>query len=97
MGLPSPPPTAPRWGPVRRVLFRFAFVYQVLYILPFPLTLVFVLLPIPVVMQYAGRWGVQPYRDLWDAFALIVDGASDADRAALFRDTAVRTYGLDVA
>jgi predicted TIM-barrel fold metal-dependent hydrolase len=34
------------------------------------------------------------YRDLWDAFAIMVDDASAADRAALFHDNAVRTYRL---
>lgn len=34
------------------------------------------------------------YATLWDAFARIVNGASDAERAALFHDTAARVYRL---
>ena len=34
------------------------------------------------------------YADLWEAFGRIAAGASPADAAALFHDTAVRTYRL---
>jgi hypothetical protein len=34
----EPAPAAPRWGLARRILFRFAFAYLVLYNLPFPLS-----------------------------------------------------------
>jgi hypothetical protein len=34
----EPEPVAPRWGLARRILFRFAFAYLVLYNLPFPLS-----------------------------------------------------------
>jgi hypothetical protein len=47
---------APRWSLARRILFRFAFCYLVLYNLPFPLTF------IPSVDALVGR----PYAAFWD-------------------------------
>jgi hypothetical protein len=47
---------APEWGPVKRMLFRFVFVYFVLLIFPFPLSV------IPGVQAI-----VQPYQSFWDA------------------------------
>jgi hypothetical protein len=44
------------WNPVQRVLFRFAFVYLVLYNLPFPLDAI----------PWAGEILTQPYADLWN-------------------------------
>ena len=46
----------PHWGLVKRIAFRFVFVYFVLYTFPFPLDV------IPVYGQILG----QPYTDLWD-------------------------------
>ena len=44
---------APAWGAAKRLLFRFAFVYLVLYNLPFPLTM----LPDRVIRKaYVGLW-----------------------------------------
>jgi predicted TIM-barrel fold metal-dependent hydrolase len=34
------------------------------------------------------------YAIYWNAFKRLATGASDADKAALFRDTAKRFYGL---
>ena len=52
----DPRTTSPSWSPGKRVLFRFAFCYLVLYKLPFPLNLT--------------AWGrdflAKPYQDLWD-------------------------------
>lgn len=57
MGTNTPPTP---WGPAKRILFRFAFVYLVLYILPFPLNLT------PYVVSEG--WNLtQPYTDLWNA------------------------------
>ncbi|HEX6862175.1 MAG TPA: hypothetical protein VF414_05120, partial [Thermoanaerobaculia bacterium] len=58
----EPENTAPAWGPAKRLLFRFAFCYLILYIFPFPLDLIpgpfFEDLPVkiwdPLVVQ-AGR------------------------------------------
>jgi hypothetical protein len=73
MGAPSEPTTAsPPWSLVGRILFRFAFVYQVLYILPFPVYLLATLVPVPAVAQYVSQWVVKPYRDFWDAIVLWV-------------------------
>jgi hypothetical protein len=44
------------WSPGKRALFRFAFVYLVLYNLPFPLDLI----------PWAGEIITKPYADLWD-------------------------------
>lgn len=45
----------PRWGLARKILFRFAFCYLLLYNLPFPLDYVFFF------------WNAtQPYQDLWN-------------------------------
>jgi hypothetical protein len=55
----APPP--PRWGAVRRVLFRFAFVYLVLFIFPFP-----------VAFPFVGEEFVQPYTDFWNAVVIRV-------------------------
>jgi hypothetical protein len=46
----------PHWGLLKRILFRFVFVYLVLYTFPFPLGV------IPV----HGQILEQPYTDLWD-------------------------------
>jgi hypothetical protein len=51
----GPQPAAREWGPARRLLFRFSFVYLVLYCFPFPLS----------VLPYA-RVLVKPYEWLWD-------------------------------
>jgi hypothetical protein len=48
--------TSPSWSPVKRVLFRFAFSYLVLYNLPFPLHRI----------PWAGPIITQPYKDLWN-------------------------------
>lgn len=47
----------PRWGPVKRVLFRFTFVYLVLYNLPVFLEL----------FPFTIRFVDQPYQELWNA------------------------------
>src|SRR5215469_8980401 len=44
------------WGPVRRVLFRFVFVYFIVYIFPSPLNFI----------PFAGPI-IQPYVSVWDA------------------------------
>lgn len=51
-----PDAAAPAWSPARRVLFRFVFAYLVLYLLPFPLTVV------PGVRAVEVAWG-----QLWGA------------------------------
>jgi hypothetical protein len=43
------------WSPTRRILFRFAFVYLILYLLPFPLN------------YFGNLFTVQPYAAIWDA------------------------------
>ncbi|MFY9820576.1 MAG: hypothetical protein WAM82_04290 [Thermoanaerobaculia bacterium] len=52
----DPTTTSPPWSPGKRILFRFAFIYLVLYKFPFPLK------EIP----WAGETLIQPYKDLWD-------------------------------
>jgi hypothetical protein len=53
----APANVVQEWGPMKRILFRFAFPYVVLYILPFPL------IAIP------GAEGVAVlYYSLWNAF-----------------------------
>jgi hypothetical protein len=52
----DPVTTSPSWSPGKRVLFRFAFCYLVLYKLPFPLK------EIP----WIGDILIQPYKDLWN-------------------------------
>jgi len=52
----DPRNTSPSWGPIKRVLFRFAFSYLVLYNLPFPLHRI----------PWAGPIITQPYKDLWN-------------------------------
>jgi uncharacterized membrane protein YphA (DoxX/SURF4 family) len=49
---------SPRWGLARRILFRFAFSYLVLYNLPFPLDLLSVL--------PHGEEITKPYTELWN-------------------------------
>ena len=51
---------APDWGPVKRILFRFAFAYLLLYSLPFPLDFLLAVIP-------KGEVVLQPYTDLWNA------------------------------
>jgi len=51
----EPRNTSPSWSPAKRVLFRFAFSYLVLYNLPFPLHRI----------PWAGPIITQPYQDLW--------------------------------
>jgi len=62
---PAPPVdpacSAPIWSPAKRILFRFAFAYLVLYNFPFPLDY------IPQVEMITS-----PYRELWRALALWV-------------------------
>jgi hypothetical protein len=48
--------SASAWSPGTRALFRFGFVYLVLYNLPFPLDLI----------PWAGEIITQPYADLWN-------------------------------
>jgi hypothetical protein len=50
-------PDNPTWGPVKRILFRFLFVYAVLYTFPFPLNII----------PFYGEIIEQPYTDLWNA------------------------------
>jgi hypothetical protein len=47
----EPPLEAPRWGPMKRGLFRFAFSYLVLYLLPFPLNVFW-----PSLQWYENLW-----------------------------------------
>jgi hypothetical protein len=61
-------PSCPAWSPLKRVLFRFAFVYLLLCTLPFPLTHAWHLseLPEPVKSVAAlGRRTAQWYTGLW--------------------------------
>jgi hypothetical protein len=51
----EPEKAAPAWGPAKRLLFRFAFAYLVLYIFPFPLN---VFPPTGIL--------VKPYEALWN-------------------------------
>jgi hypothetical protein len=60
----GPTLTAPDWGLARRVLFRFAFAYLIIYNFPFPLQ---------HILRYATwndtPWGakiLEPYSDLWN-------------------------------
>ena len=62
----------PRWNLAQRVLFRFAFVYQVLYILPFPVRELATVVPVPSVRQFLFVWVMQPYRQTWDKVVLWV-------------------------
>src|SRR4029077_6276056 len=55
-GIGAAASTSPSWSPVKRVLFRFAFSYLVLYALPFPLHRI----------PWAGPIITQPYKDLWN-------------------------------
>ncbi|HYU35388.1 MAG TPA: hypothetical protein VEW48_24815, partial [Thermoanaerobaculia bacterium] len=52
----DPTTTSPSWSPGKRVLFRFAFSYLVLYNLPFPLKAI----------PWAGEIITKPYQDLWN-------------------------------
>ncbi|HEV7504052.1 MAG TPA: hypothetical protein VGS07_04005 [Thermoanaerobaculia bacterium] len=52
----DPRNTFPTWSPTKRILFRFAFSYLVLYNLPFPLHRI----------PWAGPIITQPYKDLWN-------------------------------
>ncbi len=52
----DPTPTPPPWSSAQRVLFRFAFIYLVLYNLPFPLHKI----------PWAGPIITQAYKDLWN-------------------------------
>ncbi|HEX4965672.1 MAG TPA: hypothetical protein VF173_32980 [Thermoanaerobaculia bacterium] len=52
----DPRNTSPSWSPAKRILFRFAFSYLVLYSLPFPLHRI----------PWAGPIITQPYQDLWN-------------------------------
>jgi hypothetical protein len=65
---PAQAPVPADWGPAKRILFRFAFVYLLLWALPFPLnqTLPFADLPQPVksVAAVAAQLS-QGYSDLW--------------------------------
>ena len=51
----DPRDDAAAWGPVKRILFRFCFAYFILYIFPFPFTV------IP-----GGEIVFKPYVDLWN-------------------------------
>jgi hypothetical protein len=52
---PEARPAVQAWGPLKRLLFRFSFVYLVLYCFPFPLN----------VIPY-GEVLMKPYDSLWD-------------------------------
>src|SRR3954454_4108817 len=52
----DPRTTSPSWSPGKRVLFRFAFIYLVLYKFPFPLN----------ATPWAREFIAKPYQDLWD-------------------------------
>src|SRR5215467_5210011 len=56
-----PPPAAADWGPVTRLLFRFAFVYLIVYNLDFLLTAV----------PY-GMVAARPYMEFWNAVVPLV-------------------------
>ncbi len=67
---PLQPSIPPAWSPLKRILFRFAFVYLLLCTLPFPLNHAWDLseLPAPVKSVAAfGRWTAQWYSGLWKA------------------------------
>jgi hypothetical protein len=71
MGTPEEPVAAPpRWSLARRVAFRFACAYLLLYNLPFPLDAV----PIPTqaVQSATDRWVIRPYQEAWDAVVVLV-------------------------
>lgn len=55
-----PEDAVPDWGPAKRLLFRFAFAYLLLYSLPFPLDILLAVVP-------KGETVLQPYLDLWNA------------------------------
>jgi hypothetical protein len=55
----DPRNTSPSWSPAKRVLFRFAFSYLVLYTFPFPLHRI----------PWFGPILNQPYKDLWNGLA----------------------------
>ncbi len=74
---PSLPDNRPHWNFVERVLFRFSFVYLILYILPFPLQPLQVILgrlpmllfethPFPGLVQFLFEKVRQPYENLWN-------------------------------
>src|SRR5262249_38207704 len=62
----------PVWGLGRRILFRFACAYLVLYALPFPASSVSAVVPLPAVDQFMDDWVLKPYRAGWDAVVLWV-------------------------
>ena len=85
---PAPAPAVPplpraRWTFAERVLFRFCFVYLVLYCLPFPYQPALALVargpmvfadqhPAPDVLKFANDWVYKPYEDFWDRVVLRV-------------------------
>jgi hypothetical protein len=55
--LPEPEPAAPVWGPLKKILFRFAFVYLFLYNFPFPLEYIPFDWATTLYEGYARLWG----------------------------------------
>ena len=72
MGLDTPISAPPRWSLVRRILFRFACAYFVLYALPFPLNMVSTLVPVEAVGKFSADWLMTPYQKTWDTIVLWV-------------------------
>src|SRR5687767_2595297 len=61
----QPTTTAPPWGPLRRILFRFTFVYLLLCVLPFPLNHLGQLAGLPEPLTTLGSAATQGYQALW--------------------------------
>ena len=83
---PVPISTGPGWTTAQCLAFRFAFVYLVLYILPFPINTLDSLLtnlreivmgeaPDPGQRSLISRYVTGPYRDFWDEAVLRIGRA----------------------
>ncbi len=76
-------PSAPIWSPAKRILFRFAFAYLVLYNFPFPLDYI----------PYAEMI-TSPYRKLWNALVRwVATHQFHADANLLPNGSGDSTYG----
>src|SRR5262249_12567212 len=65
---PAQPPAPAAWGPTKRFLFRFAFVYLILWALPFTLNHASYLPALPQPLKFAVNAAAQlsqGYTDLW--------------------------------
>jgi hypothetical protein len=77
------PDPAPRWGLAKKILFRFAFAYLVLYNLPFPLEHI----------PYVDALVYKPYADFWGfVVPAVAEQAFGADASILPNGSGDTTY-----